>query len=374
MKNKIVHFGLSQNFGGIESYVQNMYECIDKKSFLFEFINVSDQGIANEKFLASLGATFWDITPRSRSYIRHVFDLLKFFRQQPRGTIFEFHLMSYSWFEPILIARIFAERGQIILHGHATSESGISFRARLLSRIGKILVRPNERRFILTACGSEAGEAFFGRNNFLVLANGISLERFSYNERYRVRIRKTMGLRHEHTLIMHVGRFSLQKNHTKLLDIFRSYLEINPHAVLALIGDGELRAAIETKIDEMGMGDSVRLLGRRNDMDALYNAADIIVMPSLYEGIPVSIIEAQANGLECLVSGTISKEVDVSGNVVYIRLSAPSSEWAAALAGRRFTRDAMASKKLKDTNYNIRNTVKRLESMYNELIDKGYKS
>lgn len=247
-----------------------------------------------------------------------------------------------------------------IVHSHATlyAESKIkAIRNRILWGMakGKITDR--------IGCSKAAGDFLFGKEEFTVLKNAIAYEGYLYNKELRnaVRKREEAG---DKLVIGNVGRLSQQKNQIFLLDIFAKIKELHPESVLWLVGDGELRYEIEEKIDSLKLWDCVVLFGMVKNTGELYQAMDVMVMPSLFEGLPMVGVEAQASGLPCVFADTITKEADIVG-CPYISLDAPIEEWAKAVleaAGRQGRRSY--SKELDELGFNIKLEAKRLEELY----------
>ena len=158
------------------------------------------------------------------------------------------------------------------------------------------------------SCGDAAGKWLFGRRPFLVLKNGLKLDNYRYNINDRYQLRKELNL--ENRLIFgHVGRFTEQKNHKFIIEVFEKYSKKNSNAVLILVGDGPLKNSIEKMVHEKGLESKVIFYGTTSEMKAIYSIMDIFIFPSKFEGVPLTLIEAQANGLECIISNRISKEV-----------------------------------------------------------------
>ena len=186
---------------------------------------------------------------------------------------------------------------------------------------------------IRIAPSTEAAEFMFGKdcvkkNEASLLHNGVDLSVYRYDEMKRNEIRQEFNIEAGTLLVGHVGRFNEQKNHTFLLKIFKKIYGVNSNAKLLLVGDGNLKEEIRNKALEMGIGDSIIFTGIRSDIPAMLSAMDVLVMPSFYEGMPNTVIEAQATGLRCVISDTITKEADVTGLVHYLSLNATDVEWA----------------------------------------------
>jgi glycosyltransferase involved in cell wall biosynthesis len=235
------------------------------------------------------------------------------------------------------------------------------------------------------ACSEAAGEFLFRSKPYTVLKNAIDCDAYRYDEALRDQVRRREGIPEGCLVIGNVGRFSQQKNQTCLIDLFAAVKEKEPNSVLWLVGDGELRPQIEDKIREHGLrlwawddpGQpeqpkpaelyDVRMFGMTDQARELYQAMDVLVMPSLYEGLPMVGVEAQASGLPCVLSDAITREVDIA-EAVYLPLTADAKTWADAIlaAGRRTGRCSRLQK-LDALGFNIKTEAERLEMIYGSM-------
>lgn len=176
------------------------------------------------------------------------------------------------------------------------------------------------------ACGKEAGEWLFKKRDFLILNNGIDCEKFRFNESNRSYIRKTLDW-DKNKIIGHIGNFVEQKNHEFLIGVFAEIHAKNPNTRLMLLGGGPLQKTIQNKVMDLGLSEEVYFAGSVNNPQKYMSAMDIILMPSLFEGLPLTLVEEQANGLECIVADTITPDADLTDKVQYLSLDAPLSDW-----------------------------------------------
>lgn len=247
-----------------------------------------------------------------------------------------------------------------IIHSHATLYAESKIKA-IRNKILWILAQGKITERI--GCSKAAGDFLFGKDEFVVLKNAICYEDYLYDEALREEVRKRETV-NDKLVVGNVGRFSQQKNQTFLIEIFAKIKEIHPDSVLWLVGDGETRSEIEEKIAAFQLEEDVRLFGMVDNTKELYQAMDVMVMPSLFEGLPMVGVEAQASGLPCVFADTITKEVDVVG-CPYIPLEAPTEEWAKAtieMANAKERRSYPAE--LDALGFNIKLEAKRLEELY----------
>lgn len=224
----------------------------------------------------------------------------------------------------------------------------------------------------LWSCGTDAGEYFFGKKEWqsrgMIMRNAIETEKFRFSPETRRAIRAELGVG-DKTVIGHVGRFNVQKNHTRLLEIFAEYAKLQPDSLLLLIGEGELEAEMKQKAGALGIEDQVIFAGLRANVHEWYMAMDVFVMPSLFEGLPVVGIEAQCTGLPCVFSDAVTQEVVLSGGAVRVPLQQENAVWAKAIADAQQTnadRDRGVQTVI-DGGYDIETEAARIEQLYLEL-------
>lgn len=193
----------------------------------------------------------------------------------------------------------------------------------LFNRLADCKIAPSE-----LAARYTFGNACVNKGKVKLLHNGLDLSTFHYDEEGRKKLREEFGIGEKTLVLGHVGRFSRQKNHSFLLDIFQEVHNRVPDSMLMLVGQGELKEEIEDKLARLGLADRVLFTGVRADIPQLLSAMDLFVFPSFYEGMPNTVIEAQAAGLPCVISDTITREVNISGKIDYLPLTENASVWA----------------------------------------------
>ncbi|WP_322290504.1 glycosyltransferase, partial [Paratractidigestivibacter sp.] len=257
-----------------------------------------------------------------------------------------------------------------IAHSHSTSGKGEYAKNAVKAFLKMQANRYPTHRF---ACSQFAGEWLFGKGaDFDVVYNAIELDGFSFSAEARAKTRADLGLVGDQFVIGHVGRFTTQKNHGFLIDVFDQVAKRRDDAVLLLVGAGEAEASVECLVAERGLAGRVRFLGQRADMPDVYAAFDAFVLPSLYEGLCLVGVEAQRSGLPCLLSDTITREVDVSGECLFLPID-DSLVWADALCGSeaRVDTDRAAVGDAPFADYDIDRQAARLAEKYLELLRKA---
>ena len=229
----------------------------------------------------------------------------------------------------------------------------------------------------LWACGNEAGEYFFGKNNWrlrgMVMHNAIDTEKFGFSESVRKAVRKKYGLTGK-TVIGHVGRFNVQKNHTRLLEIFSRFVKTDPNAVLFLAGEGELMDKMKEKAKELKISDKVIFAGLLQNTEEIYQAMDLFILPSLFEGLPVVAIEAQASGLPCVFSDKVTDEAILSGNAFSVSLGDPDGVWCEKImqALKKENNRPLGKETVKNAGYDIFSEAERISSLYIKMAEQAY--
>lgn len=220
------------------------------------------------------------------------------------------------------------------------------------------------------ACSQLAGDWLFGKNNCKILRNAINIAKFEYNKDARVLIRNEFGIKEEDFVIGHIGKFMDAKNHEFLIKVFAEYHLKHPNSKLLLVGDGEWRSKVETWVADSGCADSIILAGLRSDIPAIVQAMDIFVFPSIYEGMPLTVLEAQASGLPCLISSNVTSDVNIGQDVKMKDLADGVKDWADSIdsfdyAISREVRCHNNYELITKAGYNIENEANELLKIYN---------
>ncbi|MFZ3577247.1 glycosyltransferase family 1 protein [Virgibacillus sp. DJP39] len=359
---KILHVVVNMNRGGAETLIMNLYRNMDRKKVQFDFLTCKEGVFDTE--IREMGGIVHRIPYLTEvGHFGYLRELDRFLEANSGYKIIHSHMDKMSG----LVLRA-AKKANVpirIAHSHNTSSEG--------TRISKIYkwyagrhILPNATQ--LYACSRSAAEWLYGNKskNTVVLKNGIEPDGFQYKQSVRESIRKELKLDPESFVIGHVGRFATQKNHQFLLDVFAEVRKNLPNAVLILAGDGPLKAEISEKAKKLKIDSDVKILGIREDINILLQAFDIVVFPSLHEGLPVTLIEAQGAGLPCMISDKVTREVDMEIGLVQSLPLTNLSTWVNAiveraqnLKSRKITRNALSQK-----GYDIRKTAALTETSY----------
>ena len=315
--------------GGLESMLMNYYRHIDRTRVQFDFLVHRQERAAFNDEIEALGGKIYRLprlVPWRRSYLKA---LNQFFDEHPEYKIVHVHQDCLS--SVILKAAAQHNVPVRIAHSHsANQDKNLKYPIKLLYKCAIPKYATD-----LFACGKKAGDWMFGGAPYQIINNAIDAASYTYCPAKREDIRRKLGIADE-LVIGHVGRFNQPKNHPFLLEIFSALLKKEPNAVLLLVGGGDDLPKIQEKARTLGISEHVRFLGVRSDVAELMQAMDVFVFPSLYEGLPVTMVEAQAAGLPCLISDKVPPEcILTEGLVDILPLSAGPGAWAEKILEKR---------------------------------------
>ncbi|WP_227936342.1 glycosyltransferase family 1 protein [Alkalihalobacillus deserti] len=315
------------NRGGLETMLMNYYRQMDRTKIQFDFmVHREESGHYDEEIL-NLGGNIYKMPQIRPGNYKKYFKLLDdFFLLHSEYRVVHSHINENSSF--VIRAANKAGVPCRIAHSHL-SDLGLDLK--LPFRIyARNVMKDHPTEYF--ACSQKAGEWLFGKQlanseKVTVLNNAVDVNQFKFNQVVRNQIRKEINAG-EKLVIGHIGRFNKQKNHEFLLDIFKSLHKKNPNSLLVLVGDGHLRATIEKKAKQLDLSPHVRFLGVRENISELMQGFDLFLFPSLFEGLPVVLVEAQAAGLSCIISDSITKESNVTGRIDFCSLKEQANVWA----------------------------------------------
>ena len=316
---RIVHNIASLHFGGSQAFVMNIYRNIDRNKVQFDFIVTPEEKEGFYDEITNLGGMIFTC-PRFKgaNHIQYNKWWDDFFYEHPEYKVIHGHVRSTA----SIYLKIAKKHGLVtIAHSHSTSNgNGISA---IVKRIMQLPIR--KQADFLFACSDKAGKWLFGekaitQQNYYMIPNGVDLKRFEFDVNKRNQMRMTLGIKEDMMILGHIGRLSTPKNHKFLLDVFNQYHKINSNSKLLLVGDGELFESIKQHINQLDISDAVIMTGSKQNTEDYYQIMDIFLFPSLWEGLPVSVVEAQANGLQCIISDVITRDVDLTALIQYLPL------------------------------------------------------
>ena len=352
---------------GIETMLMNYYRNIDRENIQFDFlVNKSKKGDYDDEILSLGGRIFKSpgLNPfKFKNYQRF---MEKLFQEHPEYKIIHCQNESMGFY-----ALKAAKDNNIpvrIAHSHNTNiNKDYKYPIKMICR--KNILKVSNYQY---ACGVEAGKYLF-KKKVPIIHNAINTSFFVYNKDIRDSIRKQYNVQ-DNFLVGCVCRFDKQKNPLFLLDIFYELLKIKPTSKLLLVGDGNLKEKIVKKIKKLNIEDKVILTGNVPNVNELYQAMDIFLLPSLFEGLPVVGIEAQAAGLKCFISSNVSREVDITGNIIFYSIKNNSKKWAELINEQSEYERYDTRQKIIDAGYDIYTESKKLENMYKRLLKEVQKN
>lgn len=340
--------------GGIETMLMNHYRRIDRSKVQFDFLVHRDFRADFDDEIEALGGRIFRIPPMNPASASYRKALSDFFRKHSYRVV-HCHL---NYMSGVVLAAA-KKAGVPVRIAHAHTASMNPGWKQYVRQLCKYLI-PSTATHLL-ACSTNAGKSVFGKHPFSLMPNAIDTERFRFSEAVRQKMRKELDLGGCFT-VMHVGRLTYPKNHEFLLDAFACLLEKAPKAKLVLVGDGELREAVEQKAGQLPAG-SVLLLGTRNDIPQLLQAADVFAFPSHFEGLPVTMIEAQAAGLPCVMSNTVTDECIVTDLVTALPIDDPKA-WAEEILKKRGIPRTDRLAEIQAAGYDITTAAEKLTRFY----------
>lgn len=343
--------------GGLETMLMNYYRNIDRNKVQFDFLTHRDERWDYDDEIESLGGKIYHLpklNPFSKSYLNA---LDKFFKEHKEYQIVHCHQDCLSG----VVLKVAKKNGVrfTIAHAHSASQD------KNLKYFIKVLAKKNIKKYSdkMFACGEEAGKWMFETDNFEVLNNAIDTDLYTYNKEKADKVKKESGIENKF-VIGHVGRFNYPKNHKFIIDVFNEVQKVKEDSVLMLVGDGDLRAEIEQKVQDLGLSDKVIFTGVRSDVNELMQGMDMFLFPSLYEGLPVTMVEAQASGLKCIISDKVPLECKMTENVEVVKLEESPQKWAKEVLKYEKYERQNTKEEIVKANFDIKANAKYLQEFY----------
>lgn len=323
-KMKVLVFGMSNRRAGTEAVIENIAGGLKGKGFAFDY--VCEEPLACDT-PATIGSRCFVVPPKRRHPFRYRRAMKKLFDEHAHeyDAVWT-NLNSLSNIDPLIYAKGCGISKRVV-HAHNSR-----FLANPIQNFLSFLHRKKLQNFStdLVACSQEAGAFFFGEAPFYVLRNAIDPTKYGFSERSRRRVRCEYGVEGDEKLIGTVGRLSSQKNQKYLIDVMPRILQLNSRVKLMIVGDGELLSSLKLKCKTLGISDHVIFAGSQAEVRDYLSAFDVFAFPSLFEGLGVALVEAQANGLPCVASDGVPAEARASGSVYFASLN-DESEWVERL-------------------------------------------
>lgn len=350
--------------GGIETFMMNVYRNIDNRKFRIDFaVRGGEHGVYDDEIIEN-GSEIFRLPLRSKHPIQYVYAL--------------YHILHENEFD-IVHAQLDAMNGLVLLvakickvpvrisHSHNT--------APMTRNKIKIMIQALSRRMIMKyattfwACSKAAGKWLYGSQPFMVIHNAIDLPKYAFRPVCRRKLRNRLGLDDE-VVLGFVGRLDYQKNPEFLLQLLSDSIRRGMNLAVICVGDGSESKKLKQIAKNSGIADRIKFVGNQRNIEDWYNAFDYFILPSRFEGLGIVAVEAQANGLTCLISNKVPEEVGLSENVHMFPLSS-TTEWLDALNTLSPVRDPNAFEHCVSGGYSLPEEVRRIEKLYKSEVGKN---
>lgn len=358
-KTKVLHIVGALNLGGAETMIMNIFRNIDRSRFQFDFYLSGDAGGFYEEEVLQLGGRILNVGRRKKHPVKYCTELFKLIRKEKYDAV-QIHATDAQDGLPAVVARL-AGGKKVCLFSHCTSGQSM-WRQKIMRVLFMWAVTEPQ------ACSELAAQWMFGKHagKAKVLPLPIDCELSAYNEVVRLQERSKWNIKSDEKIIGHIGRFQLPKNHTFLLDIFAEVLKLDQTYKLVLVGDGILRAEIDEKIDKLRLQNHVVQVGQISGASKLMSMFDLFLLPSLYEGFPTVLLEAQANGLPCIASSTITPTIAQTDLIRFLDLELPPEEWANCIVSLHERKNMAMYNQIIAEKYDIKKVTALFAEIYSE--------
>lgn len=363
---RILVFGMTENPGGVESFLITYYRNIDREKIQFDFLCNSHNPVAYEEELISLGGRTYHITARSKNPGLYKKELNHLFKEHSsEWSAIWVNVSSLANIDYLKIAKEYGIQKRII-HSHNSRNMDNKLRG-VLHEWNKRSLQKWATDF--WACSEDAAKWFYKDellSKTVIIHNAIDMGRISYNADKRRAIRNKLRIGENTYVIGNVGRLHFQKNQAFAIDVFREYLKMNPDSRLILIGQGEDGDRLRERASDLG--EKVLFTGVQSDIQGWLSAFDLFLFPSLFEGLSISAMEAQGNGIPVLASeGVIPHEVKIAPNFIFFSLDQTAEKWAKMISqiktGYKRCGEAEIQKAFIKKGFDISTEAQRLEGM-----------
>ncbi len=357
-KKKILQVVNCMNIGGIETFILNLYKNIDRDKYEFIFLTNKPGKYDYQESVEKMGGKFIRINTTDSGLKRrllHLQQLNKVMRREKPDVVH-----CYTYFDAASVMTVAKHNKIPIRITHSHTAQGFMLGRNYLHTLLAWLIR--KKSTVMLSCGPDAGLALYKKPVFTILNNGIDLNSFKFDNEKRNKIRKEIGLKETDIVIGHIGRLADVKNHSFIIRIAQYLKEkgLNEYKFV-FVGDGPLMQQLQNDVNKKKVQENVIFLGGRSDVSDLYNAFDLFLFPSIYEGLPMALIEAQANGLPIIASSSIDKSTKINSNFKFIDLEDDIKDWINAI--KKYHNKRISPKKNLE-KYSILNTVKEIEKLY----------
>lgn len=362
---RVLVAGITSNKGGVETYILAIYSHCDRTKLQFDFLSYEKINKEYEQEIKDLGGRVFYLPTKRKNIVQHYKMLENIFRTgNYAGIYYQCNRKLYT-LDIFKYAKKYNVPVQAI-HSHNSTQPPMS----LLEKIRSFNVERKLDRFVTDrfACSVDAGKWMFGNKQYKVIKNAIDTTKFSYDLEVRKKKRKELNL-DDKLIIGTVGRLSDQKNPFYICEIVKALCKLKDNIYFVHIGDGELKGAIEKKIEEYSLTDKYLLLGLKDDVSAYMNAMDYFILPSKFEGFPIVLVEAQVTGLHCTVSDKITNSCDLTGNIDFLPIDFAPQKWAEHILNNIEYKRKDCTQEIIEKGYDINCVTEEIQKVFlNEAI------
>lgn len=347
--------------GGAETFIMKVFRCLASKGFVFDFlINKKNSNFYYNEIKKLGGNVFYGY-----SKSKHPIKSFNFIKNTVKNNGYKSVLVVAV--HPIGFLDLLASKkgGAINRIIRSTNSKSGGFISYLLAALSRPLVRRFSTKMI--APSIEAGLWLFGKKGLkkmIIVKNGIDISLFEYNEEKRIIIRNELGIRNDEFVLGHIGRFNKQKNHVKLISIFCKLQEVFGHSKLVLVGEGETKNDIKKIVKSNNLDEKVLFIDTRSDVADLLMGLDVLVFPSLYEGMPNIVIESQATGLPCVISKNISKDVKIVDPLSFVSIDDNDEKWVKEILSFYNYKRLNMIDRIVEAGYDIQSVADSISSLF----------
>lgn len=358
---RILHVVQRMEAGGTQAFLMNLYRNIDRNKVQFDFlVEYDNKEFYDDEILNMGGKIYYTNFRKKLNIIKFKKELSKILKEHPEYKIIHIHATAIGK----ICTDVAKKCGIQVIIAHTHNNGAVKDWKYIPKIILRKLYLKGPTDFF--ACSEEAGKYTFKNKKFKVIHNAIDTKKFLYNENIRKEIRRELDIE-DKFVIGNVGRLHEQKNQTFLIDIFNELQKKENNSILLIVGKGPLEDELKNKVKRLQLEDKVRFLGNRNDIAKIYQAIDVFVLPSLFEGLGIVAIEAQAAGLPVVASTGVAKEADITQNIVKISLDSSINDWVNMICSIKVQDRNLVMKNIKKAGYDIEENAQIMQKFY---IDK----
>lgn len=357
---RILHVVQRMEAGGTQAFLMNLYRNIDRNKIQFDFlVEYEDKEFYDEEIQKLGGIIYYTNFRKTLNIIKFKRTLKQILVNHPEYKIIHIHATAIGK----ICTDVAKKCGVKTIIAHTHNNNAVKDWKYLPKKILRKLYCKGPTDFF--ACSEDAGKFTFNKNKFTIIYNAIDIDKFIYSENTRKDIRAELKLEGKF-VIGNVGRLHEQKNQSFLIDVFNIIQKVNNNAILLIVGEGPLEAKLKQKAEALRISQKIIFLGNRKDVNKIYQAMDVFVLPSLFEGLGIVAIEAQASGLPVVASTGVAKETNITNNIIYLSLDDPVEKWADTICTFKVNDRLSIVPSVKSSKFNIKNTVNFLENFYLE--------